>query len=39
VAWLDWQLRGDRLASRQFVGKDCGLCRDTAWAVEKRNIN
>jgi dienelactone hydrolase len=39
VAWLDWQLRGDRLASRQFVGKDCGLCRDTAWAVEKRKIN
>src|SRR5690242_2750932 len=26
VAWLDWQLRGDRKAARMFVGKDCELC-------------
>ena len=31
VAWLDWQLRGDRHAAKHFVGKDCGLCRDPAW--------
>jgi hypothetical protein len=31
VAWLDWQLRGDQDAAKNFVGKDCGLCRDPAW--------
>ena len=31
VAWLDWQLRGDRRAAKTFVGRDCGLCRDPAW--------
>ena len=38
VDWLDWQLRGDKRASRQFLGKDCGLCTDAAWAVEKKNM-
>ena len=31
VAWLDWQLRGDKSAAKTFVGKDCGLCTDPAW--------
>jgi hypothetical protein len=31
VAWLDWQLRGDRTSARQFVGEKCGLCQDPAW--------
>ena len=31
VAWLNWQLRGDKNAAKTFVGKDCGLCRDPAW--------
>jgi len=39
VAWLDWQLRGDAQAARQFTGKDCGLCRDKAWFVEKKRID
>jgi dienelactone hydrolase len=39
VAWLEWQLRGDSKAARQFVGKDCGLCTDTAWKVEKKRID
>jgi dienelactone hydrolase len=39
VAWLDWQLKGDRQASRLFVGTRCGLCTDTAWAVEKKRID
>jgi len=38
VAWLDWQLRADRKAARMFVGKDCGLCIDPAWSVEKKRI-
>ena len=31
VAWLDWQLRGDKAAEKMFVGKDCGMCKDPAW--------
>jgi dienelactone hydrolase len=39
VAWLDWQLRGDAKAARTFVGKDCGLCSDKAWFVQKKRID
>lgn len=39
VAWLDWQLRGDKNAARMFVGKDCTLCTDKAWKVEKKKID
>jgi hypothetical protein len=39
VAWLEWQLRGDKTAARMFVGKDCGLCTDKAWSVEKKKID
>lgn len=38
VAWLDWQLRGDQKAARRFKGKDCGLCRDEAWAYESKRL-
>jgi acetyl esterase/lipase len=31
VAWLDWQLKGDRKARTQFVGERCGLCTNAAW--------
>jgi dienelactone hydrolase len=31
LAWLDWQLKGDRRARAQFVGKRCGLCTNSAW--------
>lgn len=39
VAWLDWQLRDDREAARTFVGKNCRLCTDPAWSVEKKKIS
>jgi len=38
VAWLNWQLRGDASAARMFVGKDCKLCTDKAWSIEKKRI-
>jgi lysophospholipase L1-like esterase len=38
VAWLDWQLRGDSKAARSFVGRACGLCKDPAWAVDRKSI-
>jgi type 1 glutamine amidotransferase/dienelactone hydrolase len=37
--WLDWQLKGDRKAARQFVGIDCGLCKDSRWTVSRKNIS
>jgi len=38
VSWLDWQLRGDAQAARRFVGDDCGLCRDSSWTFEQKNL-
>ena len=31
LAWLDWQLKGDRKASAQFLGDHCGLCTNSTW--------
>src|SRR6478736_661150 len=38
VSWLQWQLRGDKAAKARFVGKDCGLCKDPQWTLEKKKI-
>lgn len=38
VAWLQWQLRGDRDAARWFVGRGCKLCTDPDWQIERRNL-
>lgn len=38
VAWLDWQLRGDKAASTWFVGKDCKLCTDAKWTIDRHNM-
>lgn len=37
-AWLDWQLKGDTAAARQFVGPACGLCGDAAWTVTQKRL-
>lgn len=39
VAWLTWQLSGDKAAQSSVVGKACGLCTDAKWTVEKENID
>ena len=39
VAWLNWQLRGDMRSAKLFVGKDCGLCVDPAWRLEKKGVD
>jgi hypothetical protein len=39
VEWLDWQLRGDRRAAKTFQGANCSLCRDPAWAVQKKRLD
>ena len=38
VNWLQWQLRGDGKAKAMFVGKDCGLCKDPKWKLERKQI-
>jgi dienelactone hydrolase len=38
VAWLEWQLRGDRQAGQTFLGEHCGLCTDPQWAYEKKRL-
>ena len=38
VQWLEWQLRGDKAAARWFTGKDCRLCRDSAWTYEAKGL-
>jgi hypothetical protein len=31
LAWMDWQLKGNRKARAQFIGERCGLCSNDAW--------
>jgi len=31
IAWLDWNLKDDNRASKNFVGKDCVLCMSKEW--------
>lgn len=38
VAWLDWQLKGRQDASRYFTGRDCLLCRNPVWEVERKKM-
>jgi len=38
VMWLEWQLRGDKKAAAYFVGKDCGICTDKQWTVQRKNL-
>lgn len=39
IAWLDWQLRGDKQAAKVYVGANCGLCTDAAWELRKKKID
>lgn len=38
VAWLDWQLAGDRAAAAKFEDAACGFCRDPRLTIERKNI-
>jgi hypothetical protein len=39
VAWLDWQLKGDKTAAKYFVGAACTLCTNPIWKVEKKKLD
>jgi hypothetical protein len=36
--WLDWQLKANADASRDFAGKDCRLCTDTRWTIVQKQL-
>ncbi len=40
VAWLKWQLQGDKSAKgkKYFVGDKCTLCTDSNWQVQSRSL-
>jgi len=37
IDWLNWRLKGDAAAAKTFNGDPCGLCKDTAWTVKRKN--
>jgi hypothetical protein len=40
VAWLKWQLQGDKSAKGKgyFIGAKCTLCTDSGWKVQSRSL-
>ncbi len=38
LAWLDWQLKGDKNASKMFKGPDCELSKRQDWTIEKNDL-
>jgi len=36
VAWLRWQLKADKEASKVFTGPACSLCKDPNWTVQRK---
>jgi dienelactone hydrolase len=39
LAWLDWQLKGSKKASKVFQGNNCSLCADKQWVTRKKKID
>jgi hypothetical protein len=37
-SWAAWQLKGDKKAGAMFLGKDCGLCKNSNWDVEAKGL-
>ncbi len=38
AAWIEWRLKGDSAAGRQFTGEACGLCRTAGLTVRTKNM-
>lgn len=38
VDWLEWHLRGDSSAAKNFTGPDCSLCNNPEWSIRKKGI-
>jgi hypothetical protein len=40
LAWLNWWLKGDTGSTGKgmFAGTGCGLCKDSSWTVQSKNL-
>jgi dienelactone hydrolase len=38
TAWLRWHQMGDQSLKTRFVGGSCGLCTDSKWTVQQKNL-
>ena len=38
LAWLNWQLKGDRQSAKMFIGKNCGLPQRKGWTLERNEL-
>jgi hypothetical protein len=39
LAWLNWQLKGNKESARMFQGDRCSLCADSQWVTRKKKID
>lgn len=39
TAWMRYQLMDDQNAESTFYGRNCGLCGDRGWTVQRKGIN
>ena len=39
LAWLNWQLKGNKEAAKMFQSDKCGLCSDPQWVIRKKKID
>jgi len=37
VAWVQWNMKGDKKAAKMFKGDQCGLAKDSKWIEIKKN--
>ncbi len=37
-AWLDWTLNRNQTAVKMFAGPNCGLCADSKWHIQIKNM-
>lgn len=38
IDWLEWQLKGDNVAARTFLGENCRLCTGSDWTIERKGF-
>jgi hypothetical protein len=38
VLYFQWRLKGDSTAGTAFVGPNCGLCTNSQWTVQQKNL-
>jgi hypothetical protein len=38
LAWLNWNLKGDKNAAKMFLGNDNGMSQRKDWTIEKNEL-